>query len=584
MSQNDRTSGLVGQVAIKAPCRVATTANITLSGVQTIDGVAVIAADRVLVKDQTTASQNGIYDADTGAWERSRDFDGTHDVVDGTIVFVRQGSNSFSIYKLTCSPSPPVIGTTSLTFTLSGLSDSANVNFLQAGTGAVIRTVQSKERDVISVEDFGAVGDGATDDKAALALANTASANRSLRFTKSYLVASNLNFSSNVGLIFENGAKLSPNVGVTITIDGPVQSPSGAKIFIGAGTVTTTFAPIAPGINNWFSGPYAGIANVPGPASVGTDNTAFGAAALKTNVSGNGHTAVGSNALKNQNGGFYNVAVGLNALTAAIDAVESIAVGMNSQANSTSGDFNVSAGTNSLNLLTTGQANTALGHNAGYSGQTEAGTVAVGSNALYTNTGDYNVAVGADALRLNSSAVGNVAVGSFVLDANTTGAQNTAVGNSALSTNIIGNRNVAIGGQALILATGNENTACGEQSLAACSSGTNNTAVGWAALNALTTGSNNTGIGSGAAASAVGVSNEMTLGNASVTVVRTAGGIAPGNDAGAFQTGRLFAGVGVPNNANGSDGDFFFRTDGTVAGNTVAYHKQAGAWVAFTTT
>lgn len=48
---------------------------------------------------------------------------------------------------------------------------SANVTFLQAGTGAVERSVQSKERDVVSVKDFNAVGDGLTDDTAAFTAA-----------------------------------------------------------------------------------------------------------------------------------------------------------------------------------------------------------------------------------------------------------------------------------------------------------------------------------------------------------------------------------------------------------------------------
>ena len=57
----------------KAACQVATTANITLSGLQTIDGYTTLAGDRVLVKNQTTSSQNGIYIASASAWARSSD-------------------------------------------------------------------------------------------------------------------------------------------------------------------------------------------------------------------------------------------------------------------------------------------------------------------------------------------------------------------------------------------------------------------------------------------------------------------------------------------------------------------------------
>lgn len=57
----------------KAPVRVATTASITLSGLQTIDGVALAAGDRVLVKNQTYEQKNGIYVAAAGAWSRAKD-------------------------------------------------------------------------------------------------------------------------------------------------------------------------------------------------------------------------------------------------------------------------------------------------------------------------------------------------------------------------------------------------------------------------------------------------------------------------------------------------------------------------------
>jgi len=66
--------------------------------------------------------------------------------------------------------------------------------------------------------------------------------------------------------------------------------------------------------------------------------------------------------------------------------------------------------------------------------------------------------------------------------------------------------------------------------------------------------------------------------------IGTDGGHRPTTPAGVAQTAAdLYAGSGAPNNTDGSDGDFYFRSDGTKAGNTVIYHKEAGAWVALVT-
>ena len=70
---------------------VATTANITLSAPQTIDGIAVAAGDRVLVKNQTTTAQNGIYIVAAGAWTRALDMDIWAEVP-GTYVFAEKGT------------------------------------------------------------------------------------------------------------------------------------------------------------------------------------------------------------------------------------------------------------------------------------------------------------------------------------------------------------------------------------------------------------------------------------------------------------------------------------------------------------
>jgi phage-related tail fiber protein len=101
---------------IKDSVRVATTANITLSGTQTIDGVAVVAGDRVLVKNQSTASQNGIYVVAAGAWTRSTDADSNAKVTAGMFTFVAEGTaNADSGWVLTADD-PVTLGTTSLAF------------------------------------------------------------------------------------------------------------------------------------------------------------------------------------------------------------------------------------------------------------------------------------------------------------------------------------------------------------------------------------------------------------------------------------------------------------------------------------
>lgn len=102
---------------IKDSVRAATTANITLSGAQTIDGVSVVAGDRVLVKDQTTGSANGIYVASLTAWTRAADANISAEVTPGMFVFVEEGTaNGDSGYVLTTNASI-TLDTTSLTFT-----------------------------------------------------------------------------------------------------------------------------------------------------------------------------------------------------------------------------------------------------------------------------------------------------------------------------------------------------------------------------------------------------------------------------------------------------------------------------------
>lgn len=169
----DRRQGLVGNTAIKAPVTVLAAANITLSGQQTIDGVALLevnaagVADRVLCIGQTDSTKNGIWDVSTGLWTRSVDANGNYDLAKGTLVEVTGGTLYAGSFWNVTAANPITIGTTALTWARSLSSSLTTLSFQQAGAGAVLRDAQSKMRDIVSLKDAGALEDNATDDTAA---------------------------------------------------------------------------------------------------------------------------------------------------------------------------------------------------------------------------------------------------------------------------------------------------------------------------------------------------------------------------------------------------------------------------------
>jgi phage-related tail fiber protein len=101
----------------KKPCVVATTANITLSGTQTIDAVAVAVNDRVLVKDQTDGTENGIYLVASGSWTRVKDWNTSADLASGVLLPVGAGTAGTGVWQVTYTGAF-ALNTTDPTFTL----------------------------------------------------------------------------------------------------------------------------------------------------------------------------------------------------------------------------------------------------------------------------------------------------------------------------------------------------------------------------------------------------------------------------------------------------------------------------------
>ncbi len=139
----------------KDPVRAATTANITLSGAQTIDGVSVIAGDRVLVKNQSAGADNGIYVAASGAWSRAADYDAASELVAGT-VFVSEGTaNGNSQWTMT-TDAPITLGTTALVWTQAGGGASYTAGNGIGISGGVI----SVDPAVVARKASATIGDG----------------------------------------------------------------------------------------------------------------------------------------------------------------------------------------------------------------------------------------------------------------------------------------------------------------------------------------------------------------------------------------------------------------------------------------
>jgi hypothetical protein len=138
---------LANGLDVKASVRVATTANITLSGTQTIDGVSLSAGNRVLVKNQTNGTQNGIYDVAASSWSRSSDADNSPagEVTSGMFTFVEEGTTNADQGYILQTNNPITLGSTSLVFVLfsSAGQVSAGAGLTKTGSTIDVETASS---------------------------------------------------------------------------------------------------------------------------------------------------------------------------------------------------------------------------------------------------------------------------------------------------------------------------------------------------------------------------------------------------------------------------------------------------------
>ena len=162
----------------KAACQVATTANITLSGLQTIDGYTTLAGDRILVKNQTSSQFNGIYVASASTWTRSTDMDVWSEVPGAYTVILNGGqldtgwvctATQTGTINVTAMPWVQFAGNNTY-FAGTGLSLSSNT-FSITNTGVTANTYGSASAvPVIAVNAQGQITSATT---TSISIANT---------------------------------------------------------------------------------------------------------------------------------------------------------------------------------------------------------------------------------------------------------------------------------------------------------------------------------------------------------------------------------------------------------------------------
>lgn len=127
----DQTKPGSYNIGIKKEVRAASTANIDLTtgGTLTIDGVSLSVGDRVLVKNQSTGAENGLYEVQSGSWTRTLDADETGEVFAGEVVFVAEGTLNADTGWINTTNGTITVDTTAQTFskfTSSGALTNAN--------------------------------------------------------------------------------------------------------------------------------------------------------------------------------------------------------------------------------------------------------------------------------------------------------------------------------------------------------------------------------------------------------------------------------------------------------------------------
>lgn len=246
----------------KQSVRVATTANIALTGLQSIDGVTLAVGDRVLVKNQNAAKDNGIWVAAAAGWSRAGDADSNAEVTSALLVSVEQGTTLADTRWQLITDGAIVPGATALTF------QNVTQGFAPINSPALINPTANTPAQFDS----------------SLKIATTEFVRRASGSLAGYVV-----YTANTVLTAADAGKYiyANAVAITLTLPDLTRMPAGTKFYIQASASTKV---TVASVNGNFTGPNG--------APTGSPNLILGEGVASEFVSsGTGWIAVGGTGL-----------------------------------------------------------------------------------------------------------------------------------------------------------------------------------------------------------------------------------------------------------------------------------------------
>lgn len=229
--------GLLAGLHWKASVRVATTANITLSGTQTIDGIGVTAGQRVLVKDQSSGAENGIYVCAAGAWSRSSDMDAGSEFPSAA-VFVREGTVNADL-GFVCTNDAVTLGSTAVAFTQFNGAANITAGAALSKSGNTLNVEVDDSSIEISGDALRVKASGITNAMLAGSIANSKLANATISGIALGANLADLTAGSDGGLVLSGAFNGATARQIAINLDGNTLTTSASGLKVADGQINT---------------------------------------------------------------------------------------------------------------------------------------------------------------------------------------------------------------------------------------------------------------------------------------------------------------------------------------------------------